>query len=549
MLLTPQQTATADSMRRIAALGETPRYWRINGLEALYEGHRYEGRPSFWDGSVPLRERAPVVQAQLCRVVVQRVATLVFGDRSFPALTVGAESYRTKLNDDERERLQALVAQIVETAHLSRVMRSVLVEGLKCSSACAVAQMVEGIPCIELLPVKWCTPTLDRRGRVTRLVVEYKHPVEGGQWCWYRREIDGESDRTWAPVEVVEGKRPDWSKIAPADTVRLPFCPVVWCRNLPRATSTDIDGVALCEGLEDELEALDFELSQLFRNALYNGEPQMVRTGVDRDDTSPLGAVGRTAEAPAPSGFSWINSILPRAMRSGGGGPATQKAPGKVWDLAAGSDAKLLESTGAGARIIGDAVKELRRVILDASGVVLADPQTLGSGDLSARALTLMHAPMLDLADNLRVDYGDALLEIVSHMLRLMLAVESDGVLLPAWDGARSVVARFLVGGRWMAPPIALAWGPYFEASSGDVQATIAAASQASGGRPVVSLRTAVAMAAKVTGVEDVDAEVDALESDEKAAADRAASMVAPLTEARAEPPQQPPQPPQFDGG
>lgn len=522
---TPQQSATADTLRRINALGETPRYWRINALEALYEGHRYDGRPSFWDNSVPLRERTPVVQAQLCRVAVQRVTTLVFGDRSFPALTVGKQGFRVALSDDEQAKVQALVSEIVDVAHLSRALRSYLGEGLKTSSACAVLSLVEGLPTVEILPAKWCTPTLDRRGRVTRLVVEYKHPTEGGAWCWYRREIDGTSDRVWAPVEVKGDKAPPWAKIAPAETVALPFCPVVWTRNLPPATSREIDGVALCEGLEDELEALDFELSQLYRNALYNGEPQMVRVGVDQERAAPMGPAGRTADVAPESRFSFLNSVLPRAFRGGAGQPATQKAPGKLWDLPPGGDAKLLESTGAGASIIEGAVKELRRVVLDAAGIVLADPQTLGSGDLSARALTLMHAPMLDLADNLRVDYGDALRAIVNGFLRLMALAGGDGVLLASWDAARPILARFALADRWLDVPVSLQWGPYFEPSSGDVQATVTAARLANGDRPVVSARSAVAMASKVTGVKDVDAEVEAIEADEKAGAARASSL------------------------
>ena len=51
-----------------------------------------------------------------------------------------------------------------------------------------------------------------------------------------------------------------------------------------------MDGHALAEGLEDELAAIDLELSQLLRNALYNGEPQMVRTGVDPEKPAPPSA-------------------------------------------------------------------------------------------------------------------------------------------------------------------------------------------------------------------------------------------------------------------
>lgn len=539
-MIAPQQQLSAETMRRLVALGETPRYWRINALEALYEGHRYEGRPSFWDASVPLQERAPVVQAMLARVAVQRLTTLVFGERSFPGLTPRPAVWRTALSDADREALASLLGEIVATSHLSRTMRQYLGEGLKCGSACAVLSLVEGLPRIDLLPVKWCTPTLDRLGRVTRLVVEAKRPGDDGGWYWYRREIDDTSDRVWPEIRVQDREeKPRWERIKPVEEIALPFCPVVWTRNLPPATCASIDGLALCEGMEDELEALDFDLSQLHRNARYNGEPQMVRTGVDPERASPLGASGPGVQAPPDSRFSWLQSVLPQGWRSiGGGSQVAKKGPGQIWNLPAGGDAKLLESTGAGATILQGAVQELRRVVLDATGVVLADPQTLGSGDLSARALTLMHAPMLDVADNLRVDYGDALCEILSGVVRLCLQAGGDGVLLASWDKARAVVARLIVGDRWLGLPLALQWGPYFEPSAADVRETIASARSAAGDRPVVSARTAVQMAARVTGVTDVDAECEALEGEESVVRGVLAAASKPEAEEPAEVPE-----------
>jgi hypothetical protein len=455
------------------------------------------------------------VQSQFTRSAIQRLATLVFGDRSFPRIKVEAEGYRTTLTASERDALQALINEVTRSLALSKRMREVLTEGLKSGAACVIVGLVEGRPALRLVPSKWCTPTLRPDGSVEALTIEYKHPdpSDSSRWLWHRREITAKSDRTYEPVEVVEKQKPRWG-----DYVETPLecCPVVWVRNDAEATASpdQIDGHALVEGLEDEVEALDFELSQLYRNALYNGEPQLVQIGVDGE--VPLAApTGRTAN---DGGFSWLNSLAPSWMRPlTGGSVAMQKAPGKLWKLPAGGDAKMVESTGAGAAIIAGAIKELRRVLTDASGVVLFDVDSMGGGDLAARTLAMMHAPMLDHADNLRVEYGDALVRILDMMLRVLSGTlaRSQGVLLRSYDTAAPVLARLYGVGadrsrRWIGSSLTLAWGAYFEPSAQDRQSAVDTAMKASGGQPVLSHRAAVASVASLFGVVDVDAEAEA---------------------------------------
>lgn len=540
MLTTPAQRDLSQFSTKLAAYGETPRYWRINRLEAFYNGQQYEGRPSFWNNDFPLRERAPVVQVGFTRAAVNRLSTLVFGDRSFPRVAVDKRVRRATLTDAERDALQALVDDVLSSLVASHLMRQVIVEGLKCSSACVVVGLVNGLPCVELIPSKWCTPQLRRDGSVECVVVQYKHPREDDpkKWDWYRREITQTEDRVYACVPFEEGRVPEWAGVAFASTP-LEFCPVRWVRNLRPATAatSDIDGTALIEGLEDEVEALDLELSQLYRNALYNGDPQMVKIGAEG---APAGD-GRQASAPTaanPGPFSWANSVIPQSMRgwSGIGSDTIKKSPVKVWNLPAGGDAKLVESTGAGADIIDRAIDQLRRVLCDVTGVVLVDPHTLGNGDLSARALSLMHAPMLDVADNLRVEYGAVLVGIVNDVLRLLTtqAAIAGGINLPSYDAAAGVLARLYgVDGAasrvWIGASLSLAWGAYFDPSAGDRQTAVDTAMKANGGRPVLSQRAAVQSVAAMFGVRDVDAEIAAIDGEETATHASVSSTLAAL--------------------
>ena len=508
-----------EATRHLDAHCDDDRYKRLSDYEKLWHGRYADGRPSFWDTTVPLRERAPAIQSMLPRTAGRRLRALVFGERTFPALKVEASAFGVTFTDTDTAALSALVQEILRRAELRRALRAVMEAGLKCGTAVAFQTVVAGQPRVALEPAKHCTPTFDARGEVERLVIQKRVPRRGGKpgaLDWYRRELGDGTDRVYARIPVdPRGGTPDWSRAAVAAEVAIPFVAVRWVRNASEAEegSDAIDGHPLAEGLEDEVAALDLELSQLYRNALYNGDPQMVQTGVDEKSPS---TPGRTAD-PAAGTFDWANGWIASRLL---GRDAVKKGPGNLWKLPQGADAKLVESTGAGATIIRGAIEEIRRVITDASGVVIADPDVLGRGDLSAKALELLLGPMLDTASDLRVEYGSALLGVVDQFLRLCAdPVVGAGVYLATLDAARPALAKLTARRAdgtpvWLGAPLALAWPDMVEPTWSDVSAAIDAARAGCGDRPVLSHRRAVALVAPVVGTEDLDAELAAIDDD-----------------------------------
>lgn len=507
MFYAPGQLA-AEANAHVDGGADDERYQRMSALESLWSGVAYKGRPSFWDGSVPLRERAPAIQSMLPRTVGRRLVALVLGDRTFPSVTVERASFGVSLSGDEAEALSALAQDIIVRGALRQRMRALMESGLKSGSACAIVSILAGRPHVAIEPAKHCYPTLDDAGRVSRLVVTYKTTIgRDGEFGWYRREIGDGRDRVYEVQPCDPRQPPDWSSARVVRETAIPFVPVVWVRNLAEAEeeTRGVDGHALIEGLEAEVFGLDMELSQLWRNALYNGDPQMVQVGVDSAPKmdAPQGRLAAAAE--------WASGWMERLASPSG--PAAKKGPGQIWKMPQGGDAKMLESTGAGAQIIRGAIEEIRRVITDALGVVLADPQTLGRGDLSAKALEIMLGPMLDTASVLRVEYGAALVSILDAVLRLCAdPTIARGVYLPTLAPAMPVLARLYAAreddaAAWLGAPLSLRWPDMVEPSWSDVTAAVDAAQKATGGRPVLSQRAALRLIAPVVGVEDLDEE------------------------------------------
>ena len=165
------------------------------------------------------------------------------------------------------KRFQSLAAEIVTAARLPVRFRAYLIEGLKTGSAVCVQSLAYGKPCIQILPAKWCTPTRDASGCIVRLVIQYKHPDTQGVLCVYRREIGGGFDRAYqtVPASRLVDAGFEWSTVPIASEVPIAFVPVVWTRSMCEAVEegSSIDGNALAQGLEDELDAIS--MAELLR--------------------------------------------------------------------------------------------------------------------------------------------------------------------------------------------------------------------------------------------------------------------------------------------
>lgn len=505
-------SAVADGgMERIARIADSQRTRLLDAYERLYKGLAYDGRPSFWDASVPLQERAPCVHSGVPEAAGRRLSALVFGARQYPRVTA-PKGARGSVEIDNA------IKEITKRAALPLVLRKALIQGIMCGTWCLVLGLVEGVPSATIIPAKHATPRLGPNGRVLSLDVRYRYQ-DGERVMWYRRSLDATTDTVYLPVEAhKDGHEPTWIE-DPSRSVShgLGFCPVIWHRHDADPSDTDdIDGTPLFAGMEDELEALDFAMSQRHRNGRYNGEPQVVVTGASADGMSAAG--GRTARVPAPTkgpgdaAFSWFNSMF-GAKR--GGDSATQKAPGKVWFFEQGASAQMLESSGAGARVLTEDAEGIRRAILEARAIVIASPEQVGA-NASAALMETLHAPMIDHADTLRTEYEPCVVEVVTMLLRICRAA-GTGVRMPSVVAALPFLAEI--------PELTLAWGRYFEPTLGDISQAFGAASVATGGAQLLTPKTALKWLANVASIDDIEAEASAVEDDRETDAAVLASL------------------------
>lgn len=495
-----------------ARVADPERSRLLNAYEALWYGHQYDGMPSFHSDKVPLQERAPSINSHIAETAGNRLAQMVFGDRSFPSLQATNGELDVELTDDEKQLLSDVANRLCVVASLKKTMFRALIEGLKCGSLCMVCRVDSGRISVELLSAKDCTPTLDVCGRALMVDQRYRYAGKDNRgrvvFFWYRRVISALSDTVYEPVECrQDGKEPRWT--VQSEVIHgFGFCPVIWHRNSPCTGDTGVDGSPLFEGVENEIRELDLAHSQRNRNSQYNAEPQMVVSGVDPE--KPLSDSG-----PMPSSKgSWFSRVFDENKRDV---TATafgiKKSPAKIWKVPVNADAKLVESSGAGAKIVEANEQALKRLILELKGVVIASPEVI-SGNASAELLRAIYDPMLNVAAQYRDEYGDVLCKLLNMLLRVCAIVCAQGqtVLVRGVKGIASVMAKHTVmfGAEKHAADIGftLSWGEYFPPGWTDISTAISAMESCT----LLDRETKIRAVCASAGISDVESVIKRLD-------------------------------------
>lgn len=548
---------------------KTPRARELSRLAAYQRGTQYDGRPDFFAGTkpngeiVPLRERKPCVIDPLPRRIVRQAARFTFGEGRFPKVKVHEVKVEdatagVTLSADDAATIERLVAAIVEQARLRQMMRALLETGLAQRSAVAVLSVREGKFEIDAPRPEHCWPAFaggNPRGDVESLTWCYRFDKLGGgpngpetKPHFYRRDFTATQAIAYQDAEIKPGVPVEWAEDSARTTTHgLGFCPVVWMRNQAAADCGDIDGTALCDGLEDECDALNFALSQRHRGIHYFGTPQPYETGVDEGDGP--GATGRTSQPLGPSGFAGragaidgnSGSVRAQAAPFGSAQSARVSAPDEVWSYE-GKDVRvgLVETTGASFEAATKHVNDITARILQSTSVVLLNPaEVAGKGDMSAKFLAMMYQDLLALVDDLRDGWwSDGLARLLNLAMRMIATLPAGSVTLPGADKARSILRRFLVQreGRttWAGVPMEPVWGAYFSPSNAEIKDGVAAAAQAKDAR-LISAETATRYIADDFGVRDPESEVEEVEEESAdALAQQHALLAAATTDADA---------------
>jgi len=440
-----QMDGYANAMKLISE-HLSPRAQRMANLERYIEGTQYQGRPDFFDRSVPLWHRAPCIVYPMGANVIASNTDLVLGDSRWPRITSrpsedDSDFDPSGLTQEASALMDKFVCEIERQSRYRSAMREAFNAAQGCGSAVAMFGVREGQLFIDSTKARWCEPEFDASGCVTRLVIEYPYfATERQRNRWkvvpkmYRRVIDETSDTTYqSAVLSASYAEPDW-QVQAVYKHDLGFCPVVWYPFM-RGCSTvgNYDGNAVHQNMLDKLTALDFALSMKHRAALYSGDPQWTEIGVEPGFVpSSLGDIV-TVPATARGGVISSDNRPVGEYRAPQRQQGRKKGPGEVWQYES-PDVKVQLHT-----LPGDALKslenhcaDLRLKLAECMSAVFLDPESVRfASALSGKALEVVRQRQLDRCEQYRDDVSaKLLLPSMQMLLRVSYVMGSRGQLM-----------------------------------------------------------------------------------------------------------------------
>lgn len=533
----------------------TPRARELDRLERYVDGEQYAGRPSFWDRTVPLQERAPCIRYKIVAAAIASNVDLVLGEGRYPEASThpdenDASFDESGLDEKSSEVLDRGLLELQRQTRLRSVAKETLTQAQGCGTAVAICGVrAGGRLFVDTVRAKWCERVADVDGRVTRLVIQYPYTVTekqpDGSWKirtkLFRREIDAERDVTMLPADASEDGRAqiDW-KPDPAQTVEhgLGFCPVVWYAHLRGCAAVDeVDGKAIHALCTSEIEAHDFAISMRHRAALYAGDPQLCEFGVEPGFNPGQG--GRTPGIPSTASGGAVgkpgtaNEATGRYVVPTQG--ARKKGVSEAWQYPdKESRAEYLILPPDALKALDDDAHDLRQKLAEALSVVFLDPENAKLvATLSGKSIEMLRERQLNRCDQIRDDFGDGfLLPVLCVLLRIVYVTTTAGgaLRLPGAKKLATILGRFAgeapppadgdaepvapaPAATWTDPYITLKWGAYFKADA-EAEGKIVDAVVKAKAANVITRRMAVEKLKPVFNIGNVDQAVKALEKE-----------------------------------
>jgi hypothetical protein len=433
----------------------------LEKLDAYYENRQYASLVPFdleIDAAgmgIPLRKRQPRIKIAFAKTLASRVTSKLLGPSVFPAIKI-------EDNPDDQEYFRAIVRESNLDSFLLEPTRRMV----NCGEVFVRFYLSNGAFKKEWFHSKYCYPTFQDNGDLQGMRIQYVYDDPSDvddngspKKKWFRLDLGMQSEIKYDNPPYDPEQDPDdvqFAEVARADH-NFGFVQGEWF-----TTTGDPEGYGLCEDITDFIDELSYSLSQSSKAVSYNQDPQLTLSNMTEDE---IGTLVRSST--------------------------------KAWNLGKDGKGEFIESNMSGVERAMDLRDKVRMNIQDITRVVLLDPDKIIGSAQSGKAMEVLHGPLKDLIDELRMPVGTSFKRLVLKMGYANLLAQAGGIpaAIPLPPGYVPQSMAF-----------ELKWPPLFEQTLDDLKNKVAIATQASTAN-IIARATATKFVAEDFGIEDVDAE------------------------------------------
>lgn len=441
---------------------------KLAEVEKYLNGTQYDHLMN-WDQAqaeedhIPMSSRKPKVIYPFAQVFADRLSSKLAGNSTFPKL---------KIEDDpESEYFLNMVIngafikpKILDAARDLAVYRSTFIR----------FKIVDGVLRIEKYNPNYCYPVFKATGQLESVTIKYVYDdpedfdpkTKRAKQKWFKLELTETADILYDNPEfnAQVNEEPIFQVVESAQH-ELGFVQGQWISDGESSHSPDGDKEPFVCQIKGFIDALNYNLSQTQQATAYGLEPQLLLSGMDEDE---------------------VDSLI--------------KSSAKGWLLGREGKAEFLEAAGSGL----DSAKETRddffKRVQDIARIVMLDPEKMAANAQSGKAMEVMHAPLVELVNELRPWLEKGLIELMQKIISALAIMNVAGFetqfeMPPGWQ-PKSLDIKAM-------------WPPIFELTTQDKQQIVSLALQASSGN-IISRVTALKWIQSQGvdfGVEDIEAE------------------------------------------
>lgn len=434
-------------------------------IDSYVNGTQYDGKMD-WnececsDEYIPLHKRKPRVIYPYAQTLSNRIASKLVGKSVFPGLKIDD-------SEDDDEFLGVVLKETQFKAKLLQGTKKFASHG----SMFMRFKLSEGEMILEHFNPKYCYPKFSQGGELEEMRIQYvwadKEDLdERGKPTekWFKLVLGKDKDVLYDNPKYVSTAEPVFVPINTAEH-GLGFVQGEWIRTTEEKHVPDGENMVL--PITGFIDALNYNLSQSDRAVSYGLDPQLILSGIDEEEMEGL-----------------IKSAY------------------KAWNLGKDGTATFAEIQGSGIERAEETRLSFFKNLQDITRVIMLDPEKIVGNAQSAKAMEVLHGPMIELIDELRPQMEKGMIKLLQKMMVALTKFNAEGqelsIIMPPQYRPTSL-------------SIEVTWPQVFPLTIQDMQQLVSVAVQLTNNN-IASRQTVLKwiMAKGIDlGIEDVEAEVN----------------------------------------